>query len=474
MQNPPIGDQGNQGSCVGWATGYAALGTLTFAKYNCWDLASRSPSYVYNQIKVGNCLDGSYLIDGVNLIKNDGSCSLSLMPYNENDCSTQPNATQIFEASCHDAVNSYAIYPNTDVNEIIDAIDLGYPVPCAFDVYQSFITTWEDDGIWDIYPNSGTYRGSHAVCIIGYDNVVDRFLVQNSWGTTDGDEGYFWVPFSMVENGMIEELYIVYGMDAQYPETVTGSNLICSSGSTITVNNFPNGCGIDWDKSSNLNISQASGNSALFSANGNGSGWIRATVTHSGCSDFDLPDYNVWVGVPSVEVDGPSEGSVGNSYTYYEYPAAYSNPTSFEWTLSPPYDNNSIYNYGYWANAAFYASQEGYFQIGCTPQNSCGTGSMATTYIYIYNYRSDYLLSPNPASDEVMISINHKTSSSSTTPEETTYEISIYNMYGILQSREKFRGNDFKMSIRNLNNGNYIVKIDNGRSITSKQLIIKH
>jgi len=53
LTNPSIGDQGSEGSCVGWAVGYTATSILAYPKYNSWSLAKRSPSYVYNQIKVG-------------------------------------------------------------------------------------------------------------------------------------------------------------------------------------------------------------------------------------------------------------------------------------------------------------------------------------------------------------------------------------------------------------------------------------
>lgn len=47
LNNPPIGDQGPQGSCVGWAIGYAATSILAYPKYNNnWDNARRSPSYI--------------------------------------------------------------------------------------------------------------------------------------------------------------------------------------------------------------------------------------------------------------------------------------------------------------------------------------------------------------------------------------------------------------------------------------------
>lgn len=51
LNNPPVGDQGTQASCIGWAVGYAALGILEYPKFNNWREAKRSPNYIFNQIK---------------------------------------------------------------------------------------------------------------------------------------------------------------------------------------------------------------------------------------------------------------------------------------------------------------------------------------------------------------------------------------------------------------------------------------
>lgn len=40
LNNPDIGDQGSQGYCVGWSIGYAAMGILSYSKFNNdWILA---------------------------------------------------------------------------------------------------------------------------------------------------------------------------------------------------------------------------------------------------------------------------------------------------------------------------------------------------------------------------------------------------------------------------------------------------
>jgi len=48
LLSPTAGNQGSNGSCVGWAVGYAASSILAYPKFNNWSTASRSPSYIYN------------------------------------------------------------------------------------------------------------------------------------------------------------------------------------------------------------------------------------------------------------------------------------------------------------------------------------------------------------------------------------------------------------------------------------------
>jgi hypothetical protein len=196
---------------------------------------------------------------------------------------------------------------------------------------------------------------------------------------------------------------------------------------------------------------------------------FRATL-HTQCSQKNLTDYIIWAGTPAVDVTGPSVGSVGNSYTFYEYPSTYSSPTSFNWTLSPYCDGNSIYNYGYWANAVFYGDG-GYYQIGCTPTNTCGTGSMATTYIDIYD--SDfYIISPNPASDIVTISVKESSINSA----NAVYTVRVIDMYGSLYFTSTKSGDSFTFPVNNLKNGSYIVQItdDNKNKTSNLILIVKH
>lgn len=209
LTNPPVGDQGAQGSCVGWGVGYTALGILVHPNYGNWNTTSlRSPSYVYNQIKIGGCDDGSFIVDGLNLIQGQGSSSISVMPYNQFSCSTAPNATQIADASQNKS-GPWSAISQTDVEEIKAAICAGYPVVIGFTVRQSFFTMWNSGGIWN-GTQTGDVVGGHCVCIIGYDDNQQMFKAQNQWGTSGGDNGFLWISYNNVQNGCLNEAYRVH------------------------------------------------------------------------------------------------------------------------------------------------------------------------------------------------------------------------------------------------------------------------
>lgn len=260
-------------------------------------------------------------------------------------------------------------------------------------------------------------------------------------------------------------------VQAVYPN-ITGSSLICSSGASFTLNNIPPVDSIIWTCGPYLTVSSGQyTSSCTFSSTGNNSSWVRARLV-TGCGSIVLQK-TVWSGVPRVEVTGPSEGYAGGSYTYYAHPTEGSQTTSYQWTLNPPYDGNYIYGYGDWANTSFNYPNGGYFQIGCTGHNNCGDGIMGTAYILISENGLDYIVSPNPASATVTISVVTAVAGAVNLPYiNAVYDVSIHDMNGVLQSRKEYSGDRFTIPVNNLKDGNYLIRIDNGKSVSVKQLII--
>ena len=254
--------------------------------------------------------------------------------------------------------------------------------------------------------------------------------------------------------------------------SISGQPIVCSSGASFTVNNPPPVDSIIWTCGPYLSLTSGQYTSSCnFSSTGNNSSWIRARLV-TGCGSVVLQK-TVWSGVPRVEVSGPSEGNTGGSYTFYANPAQGSQTTSYQWTLSPPYDGNYIYGYGDWANTSFNYSGGGYFQVGCTGHNNCGDGIMGTAYILISENGLDYIVSPNPASATVTISVVTAVAGTVNLPDiNAVYDVSIHDMNGVLQSRNEYSGDSFTIPVNNLKDGNYLIRIDNGKSVSVKQLII--
>lgn len=206
---PPIANQGQEGSCVAFATAYAAASTL---EYNFKGVTNpRGPEYVYNQIKISGCPNGTYVSRGLDLIKNQGVCSWNEMPYTDVECSTQPNATQKSAAATH-TFTTWATVDKTNINNVKTLLSMNLPIVIAISVDSSFDNlSSANNWIWKNH--SGRVRGGHAICVVGYDDAKQAFKVQNSWGSTWGDNGFFWIDyafFAATSKGAINESYVAY------------------------------------------------------------------------------------------------------------------------------------------------------------------------------------------------------------------------------------------------------------------------
>lgn len=246
-----------------------------------------------------------------------------------------------------------------------------------------------------------------------------------------------------------------------YKLDISGNTFTCSSsGNTYTTKNISSS---NYTWSADFFSISGSGYSVTGTGSGNGQGNIRVAIASPYSGTTIRGALPVWVGTPLPSVTGPTEGSVGNSYNYYVNTTAemmaYSNV--HDWSLSPYVDKNAIYDYDYWASAGFYAQQEGSYQISATAQNACGIG-YGTTYIWI-NYYRDYSIALNPASSEVAITLIDAEQNQDLS--NAVHDVSICNMFGIMQSNHKFSGARFTVPVHNLKDGTYIVKL-----ITVRQL----
>jgi hypothetical protein len=190
---PTPGDQGQQGSCVGWATAYA-LRSLQEQEERHWGYSDDhlfSPSFVYN-LGNGGVDGGISIAAGLKILENYGAATLDVMPYNERDYKTQPG-DGIKNMAWENRIASWSSIQG--INDIKEAI-LNYGgALVGVPIYPEFDYINENNPIYD--DSSGKTRGGHAICLVGWDNDLQAFKFINSWGTEWGVNGFAWVSYEI-------------------------------------------------------------------------------------------------------------------------------------------------------------------------------------------------------------------------------------------------------------------------------------
>jgi hypothetical protein len=289
---------------------------------------------------------------------------------------------------------------------------------------------------------------------------------------------------------------IQVGMGGSYGPYISGPSAVCSN-STFTFNNVPTGCSVSWSQSINLSyVSGQNTNSYVVMPNGNGNGWVQATIIGTPCGSVILPKFNVLVGAPIINSIIDQYGSPitpGSSKTYCtkQYCTFTANAvggSTYNWNLSPLLNNSFSWS-GNMAWASLISPQ--YYTLSFSESNSCGTATYNGNFIVIpcgYSSYSTFSISPNPASSNVTLTkttIIDSTATSksaslsandivSTTATTTAYTIKILNSFGSLYYEAKKNGDSFTIPVNNLPDGSYIVEINDGKNSYKQHLIIKH
>ncbi len=217
-------NQGQQGSCVAWASAYAAR-TIVQAQAVGTDANATvfSPSFLYNQIKLGNDCQGAYIFKAMETMKAGGVLPFSQFGYTDQSCQQQPSAGERQQALPYRIKGFQRLSYNgddqrTDMLAMKQQLSRGAPVVIGMLVGGSFMQDMEGRDLWT--PTQNDYRmagfGGHAMCVIGYDDYKVQgeaeggaFQIMNSWGPAWGTNGIAWVRYRDFDH-FAKEAYAVY------------------------------------------------------------------------------------------------------------------------------------------------------------------------------------------------------------------------------------------------------------------------
>ncbi len=250
LNTPEVLDQGAQGSCAGFAFGYAAMGVLSYDKYENWVAAQRSPAYLYHRARIADGVNSSgnnapvSMTTAYSVACQYGCCSYSLMPYTVSDYNSIPNALQDRDAYMNRA-NGFRLAQTNSVQTYKNLLRLGYPIVVRIEVTPTFDSIWSLNGVWSNQPTTESSRGGHFICVVGYNDSTQMLKVQNSWGKNGGDSGFVWISYSLVQQGVFTHAICLTNITEGHYLSLQGPSLFCDT-AVYTLKNVPAGATIRW------------------------------------------------------------------------------------------------------------------------------------------------------------------------------------------------------------------------------------
>jgi hypothetical protein len=210
---PPIGDQGQYGTCVAWATGYNLKTSLNAIEkgWNATDLKmpanQTSPKdlwFVINRSDKGANCEGTNFEPALDALISKGAENLNSVPYsNMGNCSgTSSGNSNNKLANYRKIAYNNSLSGNSakrdgmTQNNFKGYLAQGRPILFGAKLGDRFMR-WNSNNIIssDTYNNPGMQHAYHAMILVGYDDNKKAFRVRNSWGTDWGDNGSIWIDY---------------------------------------------------------------------------------------------------------------------------------------------------------------------------------------------------------------------------------------------------------------------------------------
>ncbi|MFO7990705.1 MAG: Ser-Thr-rich GPI-anchored membrane family protein [Thermoplasmata archaeon] len=240
---PPMGDQGQQGSCCAWSATYYALTFQQAQAYNQdvsggeWNNLDNpdyvmSPAWSYNMINNGED-EGTNWAGLWDLSTSVGNSNYAEMPYTDSDYSSWGSESAWRSAAQFKSIGHYMTANNDDdtaINAIKTRIDEGRLVGFGIDA-SAYPTNmwgdWQDDEVISTDDWGTEEELNHANTIVGYDDQMTdpdgspeegAFLVANSWGTGWGPydsthqyAGMYWMTYDCYKTLFLNWTYELKG-----------------------------------------------------------------------------------------------------------------------------------------------------------------------------------------------------------------------------------------------------------------------
>ena len=208
---PPVFDQGVLGSCTANAIGNAYRFDLLKQRGSRRFVPSRLFIY-YNERVIEGTIDsdaGAMLRDGIKTLAKQGVCDDARWLYLIDRFADKPPDPAYREGLRHQALSYQRLLQ--EAWQMKGCLASGYPFVFGFSVYESFESRAVARTGKVPMPGAGERMiGGHAVLAVGYDDLSQRFIVRNSWGSGWGQAGYFTMPYAyLLDENLSDDFWTI-------------------------------------------------------------------------------------------------------------------------------------------------------------------------------------------------------------------------------------------------------------------------
>lgn len=195
----PVRDQGNEGTCVAFATASGMKEYQEMLDYS--KLILLSPRFIYNECKR---IDGMPGVEGTTIriamkvIKTKGVCREKFWPYSPHQKDKAQKGVAVDAKQFR--VLTYARILN--LNELRLSVYSKGPCVIGVEVFEGFMMT--RTGIVPLPGKNEEGLGGHAICAVGYDDQKKLIKFKNSWSEKWGEKGFGFLPYAYVERYMMD------------------------------------------------------------------------------------------------------------------------------------------------------------------------------------------------------------------------------------------------------------------------------
>lgn len=226
---PPVYDQGRIGSCTANAIAAAIQFNRRKSKQTPDFVPSRLFIYYNERAVEGSVANdaGAQIRDGIKQVAKLGVPPESLWSYDDTPATydggpwpsgakpAQKPAAPAYVAAANYQAISYQRLPRT-LNSFRGVLAEGYPFVFGFSVFENLYGANGKPRVSVPLPGpKDQLLGGHAVLAVGYDDAKQHFIVRNSWGKSNQDKGYFYLPYAyLTDDGLSDDFWTIRLIEA--------------------------------------------------------------------------------------------------------------------------------------------------------------------------------------------------------------------------------------------------------------------